>query len=76
MIQGAAGPNVSVMKQLLYGRDVHEVISSLTCDAARERRCGRGLLPIADPQTERVWADAQEGKTASCIWPASLAFKV
>lgn len=74
MIQGAAGPNVSVMKQLLYVRDVHEVISSLTCDAARERRWGSQLLPIADPHTERTLADAQEGKTAGCIWPASLAF--
>ncbi len=67
MIQCAAGPKVSVMNKLLYVRDVHEVISSLTCDAARERGWGSRLLPIADPHTERIWADAQEGKTAICI---------
>ena len=72
MIQCAAGPNLSVMNKLLYVRDVHEVISSLTCDAARERRWGSRLLPTADPHTERIWADAQEGKTAGCIWPADL----
>ena len=76
MIQCAAGPKAIVINQVLHVCDVHEVISSLTCDAARERHWGSRLLSMADAHTERTWADGQDGKSVGCIWPASLAFKV
>lgn len=67
MIQYAVGPKVCDMNKMLYVRDVHEVISSLTCDAALKRLRRSRLLPIADPHIKLIWADAQGGKTAGCI---------